>query len=165
MFSSPAGVALAAVAAGQVFEHEVVERLPRHVDGRAVAEAVDDVRVAHAVERDRLVAKVFDERVFELEIDRALQEKVEGFDHDRLRRSVRRRRVAREINFGIAAAPQTFQNVVAPVQPALLKFQFTHLVTAPYSKHRFQRHTPTFPSAPAREPCRLRGQSQPPRLR
>ena len=37
--------------------------LAGQIERRAVAEPVDNVRMAHAVERDRFVAKIFDERV------------------------------------------------------------------------------------------------------
>src|SRR5947209_6414092 len=102
--------------------------LTREIERRAVTEPVDDIGMTHAVERDRFVAKIFDERVLKLWIGRALQVDVERLDDDLLWRAGRCGHVARDINFGVAAAPQTFENVVAPVEPCLLELQFTHSI-------------------------------------
>ena len=42
------------------------------INGRAVAEAADDVRVAHAVECHGLVTEVLDERALKLRVGHAL---------------------------------------------------------------------------------------------
>ncbi len=84
------------------------------------------MRVTHAVEGDGFVTKVFEQRPFKLGVGDALQGRIERFDDDGFRRAVRGRHVARQINLRIAAASETFDDVVTPVEPALLKLEFTH---------------------------------------
>jgi pyruvate-ferredoxin/flavodoxin oxidoreductase len=70
----------------------------------SVAEPADDVRMADAVERDRLVLKVFDERSFEIGVKVVLHQHVERLDHDLAVRRLRGRdRVARKKDLGMLA--------------------------------------------------------------
>src|SRR5919206_1846199 len=92
-----------------------------------MTEAADDVRVAHAVERDGLVAKVLDERALKLRVGHPLQVRVERLDDDEARAALRRGRVARHVDLRVAPAPEAVEHVVAPVESTLLKLQLAHL--------------------------------------
>src|SRR5215204_1228938 len=95
---------------------------PAQVARRAVSEAADDVRMAHAVERNRFVLKIFDERAFEVGVQIVLHKDVEGFDDDFFMRRLRGGdSVQRDVNFGIAATTEELFDVVASVQAAVNK--------------------------------------------
>src|SRR6266508_2449766 len=114
------------VAAGKILKHNVVKRGAGKIDSRAVAKPADDVWMSHAIEGNRFVLEVGNQRVFEFPIWRLLQKHIERFDNNCFGSAFPSRVVARNINLRIAAAPQTFNNVEATVEPALLKLEFWH---------------------------------------
>lgn len=91
------------------------------IDSGAVAQAADNVRVPHAIECDRFVLKILDQRAFEIGILVTLKQNVKGFDDDIAKSFVGGRQVARHINLGITAAAETVLDVVAIVESALKK--------------------------------------------
>ena len=88
------------------------------IDSRAVAEPADDIWVSHAIQCHGFVLEVGDKRMFEFFIRRVLQKHIQRFDDNCLGRAFRCGVVARNIDLRIAA--QTFKNVEATVEPALL---------------------------------------------
>src|SRR5712691_4411260 len=68
------------VATRQVLEHDVMKSSAGKIDGGAMAQAVDDVWMAHAIERDCFVLKICNQRVFEIGIRRVLKKHVQGLD-------------------------------------------------------------------------------------
>ena len=91
------------------------------IDSRAVAEATDDVRMANAIERDRFILKILNQRAFEIRILITLKQDVEGFDDDVAKSFIGGRQVARHVNLCVAAAAQTVLDVIAVVESALKK--------------------------------------------
>ena len=87
---------------------------------RAVSETADDVRMAHAVERNRFVLKIFDQRAFQIGVQIVLQENVESFDNDLFVRRLRRSQTCRgRRKFRRSCrARASCCNVVASVEPA-----------------------------------------------
>src|SRR5215510_15246304 len=84
----------------------------------------DHVRMAHGVERDRLVLEVFDQRPLKIGVGRALQAGVERLEHDL---HLTRLAIARDENLREAAAAQPLRHFVAVVDQTVFKFQFRHL--------------------------------------
>ena len=100
---------------------------PAQVARRAVTETADDVRMTHAVERDRFVLKIFDERPFEIGVQIVLHKNVERFDDDLFMRRLQGGDIiTRDINFGITATTEEFLNVVACVEAAVNKRKFSY---------------------------------------
>src|SRR5438105_1856997 len=62
------------VAAGHVFENEIVEYHSVQVAGGAVADPADDIGVPHAVESDGLVLKIFYKRALKIGVELVLKE-------------------------------------------------------------------------------------------
>src|SRR5947207_10630918 len=91
------------------------------IDCGPVTEAADNIRMTHAVQRDRFILKVLNQGGLELGILITLQQHIECFDDDRAKSLVRRGGVAGQINLRITAAPQTVFDVVTTVDSALKK--------------------------------------------
>src|SRR6266498_2258021 len=108
------------VAAGKILEHDVMKSGPSKIDSSPVAKTADDVWMSHAIEGNRFVLEVGNKRVFELPIRSVLQKHIERFDNNCFGSAFSGCVVARNINLRIAAAAQTFNNVEATVEPALL---------------------------------------------
>ena len=85
-----------------------------------MTQAADDVWMTHAIERDGFVLEVGNQRVFEIFIGRVLQKHVQRLDDYCFRSAVGGGVVARHVDLRIAAAPQTFNDVETPIEPALL---------------------------------------------
>ena len=63
--------------------------------------------MAHAVERDRFVLKIFDQRAFQIGVQIVLHKNVERFDDDpAVRRPGRSENIAGDVNFGVTSAPE-----------------------------------------------------------
>src|SRR2546421_6265614 len=91
------------------------------IDCSPVTEAADDIWMTHAIESHGFVLKVLNEGGFELRILITLQQDIERFDYDAAKSLVRRGRVARQINLGVAAPSQAVFEVVTTVESALKK--------------------------------------------
>src|SRR5688500_18087324 len=70
------------VTAGQVFENKIMKDRASQIPGRAVPDAADYVRVANAIERDRLVLKVLDKCSLEVVVEIVLKKDVQGLYDD-----------------------------------------------------------------------------------
>jgi hypothetical protein len=103
-----------------------MKRSAGEVDCGAMSETVDDVWMAHAVECDCLVLKIRDERSFELVVRSVLQVKIERFDNNRAWGFPGSEIVFGDVDLGIAAASEAFDDVVSAVESTLLKFEFRH---------------------------------------
>ena len=86
------------------------------VQGRAVTETVDDIRMTNAVERNGLILKILNQRALKVCIGNTLQENIQHFDNDSFRLAFNCAQITRHIDFGVAAAPQTFKYLVATVE-------------------------------------------------
>jgi hypothetical protein len=91
-----------------------------------VSEAIDDVGVANTIQGDSFVLKVRNERPFQVNLGFTLKEDVQSLDYDRARGTVVSSVVICDINFRVATASKALDNVVPPVESALLKFEFRH---------------------------------------
>src|SRR5437763_13622965 len=96
------------------------------IERGAVTKAADDVGMADTIERNCFILKILDESLFEISILITLKQHVQSFDDDLAELFVRRRQIARHVDFGIAAATETIFDVIASINPALEKFQFGH---------------------------------------
>ncbi len=114
------------VATRKILEHDVVKRRAREIDCGAVSEPVYYIWMTHAIECNRFILKVGDECGFEFGIGRVLKVKIQGFDDDRARRTLGGGVVIRDVDFGVAATSEAFENVVPAVKSTLLKFEFRH---------------------------------------
>src|SRR5688572_13638015 len=108
------------VAARHVFENYVMKRCAGEIDSGAVSEPADDVWMTNTIQSDCLVLKILNQRAFQVQVGRTLQKSVKGFNNHCGRATLSRGIVPCYIDFGIAAASQTFNDVVATVEPALL---------------------------------------------
>src|SRR5688572_4003601 len=108
------------VAARHVFQNDVMKSCTCQVDGGAVSKAADDVRVSHAIESNGLVLKILNQRLLQLHIRSSLKKRIERFDDYRSWSIFRGCVVPSYVDFRIATATQTFNDVVATVEPALL---------------------------------------------
>jgi len=90
------------------------------VDSGAVTEPADDIRMTDAIERYRFVLKILYEGMLERLVRGVLQEHVQRFDDYGFRSVVGGGIVVSNIDLGVAAASETFNNVVTTVEPALL---------------------------------------------
>src|SRR5688572_4689107 len=70
------------ISAAQILEHYVMKRFTGKIDGRAMTEAVNNVRMAHPVERYCLVLKILDQGALELYVRHALEQDIQRFDND-----------------------------------------------------------------------------------
>ena len=80
----------------------------------AIVGAVEQ-EYADEVKSDRLVLKICDKRAFQLGIRRVLQVKIQSFDNDGARRAFGSSVVSGHVNLGIAAAPETLDDVVPAI--------------------------------------------------
>src|SRR5438552_1165642 len=64
------------ISAAEILEHDVVKRIPGKIDGRAVTQTIDYVRMPYAVEGHCLVLKVFDQGALKLSVRHALKQNV-----------------------------------------------------------------------------------------
>src|SRR5215472_16126894 len=103
-----------------------MKRRAVQVDRGAVAEAADDVRMAHAIKGHRFVLKICDQGAFEIAVRFFLQEKIERFDYNNLGAAFRGRVVVSLVALRVAAAAQALKNVVAAIKSALLEFELRH---------------------------------------
>ncbi len=90
------------------------------VDSGAVTEPANDVRMTHAIKRYRFVLKILNKGMFKRLVRRVLQEHVQRLDDYGLRSVVGGGIVVSNVDLGVAAAPETFNDVVTTVEPALL---------------------------------------------
>src|SRR5436190_1319763 len=91
------------VSAGHVLEHDVVKRHSFKIGGGSVPEPLNDVWMTNAIEGNRFVLKVLNQRVLELRIGSSLKRGVERFDN---RRPAFVLLIVREEYLGVAAASQ-----------------------------------------------------------
>src|SRR5687768_15435799 len=108
------------VAARHVFDHDVMKSCACEINGGAVSEPADYVWMTHTIQSDCLVLKILNQRALQIQVGRTLQESVKRFNDHCGRSTLSRGVVPCYIDFGIAAASQTFNDVVATVEPALL---------------------------------------------
>ena len=97
-----------------------MKRSLRQVDSRAVPEATDDIGMSHSIEGHRFILEVCNQRLFELDIRRVIEIHVQRLDDDSSGSALRSFIIPGHIDLGVAAAAQTFKNVVASVEPGLL---------------------------------------------
>ena len=76
--------------------------------------------VRDAIKSYRLVLEVCNQCLFQLCIRHVVQKHIERLDNHGSRSATRRGVVMRNVNLGVAAAAQTFKNVVTTVEPGLL---------------------------------------------
>src|SRR5205085_11908476 len=81
--------------------------------------------MAHGVERNRFVLKILDQRAFQLGIRRALQARVERFDHNLCAVSLT---VVRHEDLSVAAQTEPLPNFVAIINQAVFELQLRHKV-------------------------------------
>src|SRR5204863_5423062 len=117
---------LSQIAAVKIFKHQVMKCGAMHVERGPVAEPADDVRMSHAIECDGFVLKILDQGLFQFRVLISLKQNIQRFDYDTTEPFIGRRVVARQIDLRIAAASQTFLDVVTTVEPALEKLEFSH---------------------------------------
>src|SRR5215211_4053289 len=108
------------VATRQILEHDVMEGRAREIDGGAVSKTVYNVRMANAIERDRFVLKVGDERALQFDVGRVLQVEIEGLDNDRALSAFGRGVVVGDIDLRVAATSEALENIVAAIKSTLL---------------------------------------------
>ncbi len=108
-----------------------MKRCAREIDSGAVAQTIDHVRMAHAIQRHRFVLKIRNERSFKLSVGRVLKIKIQRFDDDRARRAFGSSVVVGHVDLSITAASEAFEDVIPPIESALLKFEFRHQVFQP----------------------------------
>src|SRR5215813_14073749 len=89
------------------------------VDCGSVSETADDMRMTNAIQGNRLVLKILNQRSFQVWILIALQQDVEGFDNYFLEPDLRRRKVTGNVNLCITPLTETVFNVVAIIKSAL----------------------------------------------
>ena len=90
------------------------------INSGAMTKTADDVRMPNPIERYRFVLKILYQRMFKGLIGSVLQEHVQSFDYHRLGSVIGSGVVVRNVDLRIAAAPETFDDVIATIQPALL---------------------------------------------
>src|SRR4029077_10970545 len=90
------------------------------INSGSVPEPADDIRMTDAIERYRFVLKILYQRVFKSFVWGVLQEHVQSLDDYGFRSVVGRGIVGSNIDLGVAAASETFNDVVTTVEPALL---------------------------------------------
>src|SRR5258705_3369000 len=90
------------------------------VDIGAVTEPANDVRMTDAIKRHRFVLKILYEGMFKVLVRCVLQEHVQRLDDYGLRSVVGGGIVVSNVDLGVAAASETFNDVVTTVEPALL---------------------------------------------
>src|SRR5688500_13644464 len=108
------------VAARHVFDNDVMKCCAGEIDGGAVAEPADYVWMTHTIQSDCLVLKILHQRALQVQVGRTLQESVKLFNNHCGRSTLCRGVVPCYRDGGMAAASQTFNDIVAPVEPALL---------------------------------------------
>src|ERR1044071_9275238 len=108
------------VAAGKIFEHQVMESNSGEIDCSAMTKTADDVWMTNAIQRYCFVLKIRNQGVFEFGIRFVLQKNIQRLDDHCLWTTVGRRIVMGHIDLCIAAAPKTLDDVVTTVEPALL---------------------------------------------
>ena len=101
-----------------------MKRRPVKVDRGAVSESIYHVRMTHAIERDGFVLKIGNERSLQLNIGRVLEIKVQSFNYDRARRALGGGVVVGNVDLGVTATAEAFEDVVPPIKSALLEFEF-----------------------------------------
>ena len=90
------------------------------VNSSAVTEPADDIRMTDAIEGYRFVLEILNEGMFERLVRCLLQEHVQRFDDYGFRSVVGGGIVVSNVDLGVAAAPETFNDVITTVEPALL---------------------------------------------
>jgi hypothetical protein len=115
------------IAAGHVFENDVVENRPRKIPRRAMAQTADDIRMTDPIERDRLILKVLDKRPLKVVIEIVMKKNVKAFyDYELMRRLLRCDDIAGQKHLGVAASPEEFASVVSLVNSAILEGKLSH---------------------------------------
>ena len=84
-----------------------------------MTKTTDNVGMANAIESNRFVLKILDQRAFQFRILIALQQNVERLDDNAAKLLVRSAAIARDINLRVTSATETFFNIVTSIQPAL----------------------------------------------
>src|SRR5262249_32619034 len=95
------------IAAAQIFQHQIVKGSLVEIDSRPVTQAADDVRMPPAVQRNRFVLKILNQRALEVGVLVPLQQDIEGLDNDVTKSFVGGGPVAGHINLGVAAPAET----------------------------------------------------------
>jgi hypothetical protein len=109
------------IAAGQVFENEVMKNRSPEIACRAVADAAYDIWVSDLVEGNGFILEILYERAFQIGVEIVLQKDVKGLDDDgRMCRLRRCQDIASEVNFGIASPPERFTDIVPLVESAVV---------------------------------------------
>ena len=90
------------------------------VDSSAMSEPANDVRMTDAIKRYGFVLKILYEGMFKRLVRCVLQEHVQRLDDHGFRSVVGGGIVVSNVDLGVAAAPETFNDVITTVEPALL---------------------------------------------
>src|ERR1043166_1949230 len=86
----------------------------------SVAETADDVRVTNAVQSDRFVLEILDQRPLQIVVKIVLEKDIQGLYHDLLMRRLKRcKDIVGEIDLGIAASAKLLVNIVSAVESAV----------------------------------------------
>src|ERR1051325_4941957 len=100
------------VAAGKIFEHQVMESNSGEIYCGAMPKTTDDVWMTNAIQRYGFVLEIRDQGMFEFGIRFVLQKNIQRLDDHCLRSTVGRRVVMGHIDLCIATAPKTLDDVV-----------------------------------------------------
>jgi hypothetical protein len=114
------------VASGKILEHDVMKSRAGEIDRGAVSETIDYVWMSHAIERDCFVLKIGDKRALQFGVRFVLQVQVQRLDDDGAWRAVDGGVVVSDVDFGVTAAAKAVDDVISPVESALLEFEFRH---------------------------------------
>src|SRR5262245_52790022 len=103
-----------------------MKRCAREIDGSTMTETIDHIRMAHAIQRHRFVLKVCNQRSLELSVRCVLEIKIQRLDDDSGWRAFGCSVVVGDVDLSVTAASEAFEDVIPPIESALLKFQFRH---------------------------------------
>ena len=83
-----------------------------------MTEATDNIRMPNAIEGDRLILKILDQRSLQVGIEIILEEYIKCFyDDESVWRVMRRKHIAGQKDLGVAALPEPLLDVVSFVEP------------------------------------------------
>src|SRR5260370_864469 len=100
-----------------------MKRSGLQIGGGAVAQPADYMGMADFIERQRFILKILYQGLLEISIRGPLQSGVQGLDYDRL---IDVGEIARQKDFGIAAAAEASFNPIAIVNYAVFQPELGH---------------------------------------